>query len=647
MADPQSTQSYVFESFSFDAATGELRRADRCIKLRPQVTQVLHLLLARQGQVVTRDELRNLLWPDERVVMFEASIAAVVRELRRALGDTGKPRRLIETVPKRGYRFLPQREPYESAAVRASLSSRSGARRRAASESLVRVGTGLAVLAALLLAGDTLRMPSTSPAIVEVLLFEDLTRRPGQDVIAAAVSAEVVGWLGPAVPAKLRVVDRTAAAIENERRSKEGRNADFLVHGSVRDDRDAMVVSARLLSPDGVFIWGEDYRRPADDTGLVAREVAARVAESVLSNVLPQWKEGGQAASAGKAVAAFNRGLEALALRGRDGTIGAVAAFREATKFAPGFAAAHSRLAETLIHWMGPPLTTRRVEQARWAALRAIDLDPANATGHRVLGEIGLYFDRDWQLAGRYLRRSVQLSPADAAGHHSHAAWLSARGFHDEALREIDLAGALDPASVTISFDVMLIKFYARKFGETVAAAKRLQKLVPGDEASHRYIVLSHLAMGDTVSAAGEARTRLAGATPSPDVMRSISKLSDRQAIKQYWSATFRVVSRHVRENSGDRALLSFLYVQLGEFDKAINELEAAVASLRFSYLLPYLGVSPAFDDMCGHPQFEAALRRLGQAALGKDSSLPRCAAAVRATGEQEESDRRYARTRR
>ena len=640
MIVPRRTKRYAFESFSFDAATGELRLGGRSTKLRPQMVLVLDMLLARQGQVVTRDELRKMLWPDERIVMFEASIAAVVRELRRALGDTAKSPRFIETIPKRGYRFLPQTDARVPPAAAGNAGG--GMERRQLSGSLVRAAAGLVMLVALGLAGDTARRPLSSPVIVEVMPFDDLTRLSKQRIVAASVSRDVVGWLGPAVPTRVRVVDRTAAAGEVERKSNDGRRSGFVVRGSVRDEVGAVVISARLLSAaDGAFIWGEDFRRIADDAGLAAREVAARIADNVLSGVLPQREESGHATSSERASMAFSRGLGALAQSSREGTIEAVAAFKEATAIDAGFAAAHARLAEALVAWTGPTLTIERVEQARQAARRSIDLDAANPIGHRVLGEIALYFDRHWQLAERYLKRGVELSPANATGHHSYAAWLSARGLHDEALREIDLARTLDPGSIAISFDVMLLHFYARQFAETVAAAKRLETLFPGNEASHRYIVLSRLATGDVAAAAIAARARLAGVTPTAAVARSVSGLSDLEALRQYWMGSIREVSRQVQEHSGDRAVLASLYIQLGEFDKAISELEVAIASRRFSYFVPFLGVSPAFDELCGHPQFERTLRALDQSALSRGEALVRCAAAIREEGESETGDRK------
>src|SRR5690606_26348264 len=107
--DPENgagTGHYAFGTFRFDAAACELSGPDGPVRLRAQVAAALDLLLANRGRVVSRTELRRVLWPDSRVVMFEASIAAVIRELRRALGDDPRAPRFIATVPKRGYRFI-------------------------------------------------------------------------------------------------------------------------------------------------------------------------------------------------------------------------------------------------------------------------------------------------------------------------------------------------------------------------------------------------------------------------------------------------------------------------------------------------------------------------------------------------------------
>jgi tetratricopeptide (TPR) repeat protein len=280
---------------------------------------------------------------------------------------------------------------------------------------------------------------------------------------------------------------------------------------------------------------------------------------------------------------------------------------------------------------MGPSLAAERIEQARQAALRAVELEPRNAVAHRVLGEIALFFDRDWQRAGRHLERSVRLSPSAAPGHHSYASWLSSRGRHDEALREIRLAEALDSGSVVISIDAMLLHFYARDFEGTVHAARRLQQLWPASQSAHRYIVMSRLATGDVAGAAAEARAVLAGSEPTAAESRSTPAMADTEALEAYWQASLSTVLQYVQENQADPSFLSFHYLQLGQPEAAVDSLEKAVATGRFSYLLPYLGVSPAYDSLCGNRRFERILRDLRQSALTAESVESRCGAAMQA----------------
>jgi tetratricopeptide (TPR) repeat protein len=269
--------------------------------------------------------------------------------------------------------------------------------------------------------------------------------------------------------------------------------------------------------------------------------------------------------------------------------------------------------------------------QARQAAQRSIELEPRDSVGHRVLGEISLYFDRDWQLAGNRLERSVELAPSAAAGHHSYAAWLSSRGRHDEALREIELAEALDPGSDAISIDAMMLRFYARDFDGTIRAARRLEQLWPDSKSSHQYTVLSHLAMGDIAQAAAKARTVLARSNTTLADSRPEMALTDSEALEAYWMHGLEVVRRYVQQDDVDPSFLSIHYIQLGQSDAAIDALETAVKDNRISYLLPYLGVSPAFDSLCGYPRFERILRDLRQSALNSESVESRCAAAIKA----------------
>lgn len=631
MENTASRQRYAFESFRFDAAAGELRGPTGSVKLRPQAALALGLLLSRPGEVVSRTELRAALWPDERVVMFEASIAAVIRELRRALGDDSKTPRFIETVPKRGYRFvaLPAAaDPVLPAAAETALpkTNRGG---------FLRISAGLALaLVALLIGNDRSGSegpaPGAIPVTVAVLPFEDLSLQPEHRVLTKTLPRELIGWLAGMAPERLRIVDRTTAhAASGDVQAAPP--ADFIIRGSVGDDRDAAVVATELLSgADAGVVWSERYRRNPEDAGLTARELAARIADRVASEALPQWSNGSGAVTANaKAAGAFHRGAAALSRQSTEGVIEAVDAFRLATELDPEFAAAHAHLAAALVHWMGPAITPDRVERAREAALRSLELAPTNAVGHRVLGEIGLYYDRDWEAAGKHLERSVELSPSAAPGHDSYAAWLSARGRHEEALREIDLAAVLDPGSVTVSIDAMLMHYYARDFDGTISAARRLQKLWPGNDAAHRYVVLSGLAMGDDAAAAAEARVVLTGAGATSATTSAEAVLTDSEALEAYWARSRHAVADYVNERSGDPTALAMMQVQLDRLDAANAALEAALAPRRFSYFLPFLGVSPAFDRMCGHPGFERILRRLDQSALRSGTDLPRCAAAI------------------
>lgn len=623
---------YSFGSFRFDAATGELLSPDRARKLRPQASKALQILVSRHGGLVTREELRDALWPEERVVMFESSIAAVIRELRRALGDDPKSPRFIETIPKRGYRFVAAtaHPPVPADEQR----TRRGGRRcfRATAGGFLTLSQGLAIALIVLLPGAVDRMPPlTEPpaklVYVAVLPFQTVAAPPLQAALAEALPRDVVGRLGPAAPERLRIIDGT------EPREPGGPGPDYVLRGSIRGaGAGDAVVSVRLLTgTGGTYVWGEDYRRVPADVDLTARELSSRIAGNVLSSTLPLWSDGyspAPLATVPEAALHYRRGVDALERFDADANAEAIQAFEEAIRLDRSFDAAHARLAEALMHWVGPVVTADRIERARHAALQAVALAPRNALAHRVLGEIALFFDRDWKLAGERLSRSVALAPAAAPGHHSYAAWLSSRGRHDEALREIDLAGALDPASVAISIDVMLLHYYARDFEGTIAAADRLRQLWPESHAAYRFAVLSHLELGNEAEAAHSARAALADRKPTLAAPRA---LDDSEALQAYWQASLEAVRQFVRDKGGDPTFLSLLYLQVGQPDAAIGVLEEALAQNRFSYFLPFLGVSPAYDSLCGHPQFERILRDLHQAALSRESVDSRCAGAMQA----------------
>lgn len=613
---------YRFDAFEFDGATGELVHDGERVTLRPQVAAVLALLLERAGSLVTRQELRDELWHDGRIVSFDMAISTVVRQLRRALADDPKDPRYVETIPKRGYRFLAPVERFH-------VPRRAIPAARQRPPVLGRVaGLVFLTLASLFLGGTASPPPTRSSnthdaQLVAVLPFANLTGEAAQDVMAHAVSDSLIDTLSRLAPSRLRVAGRTsvqpfAGVTGAAPRAAAELGADYVLEGSLTREDEATVVRARLVSgTDGSVTWSEAFRQAGDPPELTARAIAARAVQGAVgAGLVPEFGGTQPASSDPAAMAAYREGCLIRDYRGPEDMTAALDRFREAVRLDPGFAAAHAALAAALVDWRGPRKTPERVAEARGAAQRALALDPDLAEAHRALGEIHLFHDGDWDAAGRRLARAVDLAPGNADTHHSLALWLSARGRHGEALSEIGLARELDPRSLAVSLDVMFIHFYARDYAGTIEAARRLHRNWPENPGAPRFIVLAEIGRGNLAAAAGKARDQMSGWAASRGQELPATLDDDAAAVRAYCGATANALTRARESQPVDPAAIAMYEVCAGHPDRAMAQLDQALAQPAFSYFVPYLGVAPALDPLRGSLAFERALRRLGQAGL-------------------------------
>lgn len=617
----QDRTVYRFGKFTFDAHTGELERGGSIKSLRPQVAATLTMLLDRPGELVAREDLRDELWRDGRIVSFDMAISTVMRQLRRALGDDPREPSFIETIPKRGYRFRCRVESVPRSAPASSGRGATPLRRR------VSHAAGLVLIAfATLLLGGTASPPvsrssSTDAPLVAVLPFSNLTGEASQDVHAHAVTDAVIGYLSRVAPSRLRVAGLASvlpyagSAVDPARVGTE-LGADFLLEGSFARQGDAAVASVRLLSPgDATVIWSREYRRVAESPELAARSIAALTAEELAGTTLAL--EGSAAAeNAPEAVARVRRAVYLRDRFGRTRGIEALEELREAVAIDPDYAAAHAALAETLIGPLAPHPTPERVKEALAAATRALELDPLSAAAHRVLGDIRLYYDRDWDGAGDHLARAAELAPGSAPMHHALALWLSARGRHAEAVAEIELARVLDPRSIAVSTDVLFIRLYARDYAGTIEAAQRRAQLQPESTWHRRWHIVARLGLGDLAGAAHEARAGLVEELVQFGAAEAGPPAGDEQAVRAYFDRLAGSIEAYARERPFDPVALAQWFAQAGETGRAADLVRQGLNHEYFSYYVPFLGVSPLFDPLRGSVAFETQLRGLAQSGL-------------------------------
>jgi TolB-like protein/DNA-binding winged helix-turn-helix (wHTH) protein len=294
----RATGVWCFGNFEADVDAGELRKDGAKLHLQDQPFQVLTVLLRRSGQLVRREELRSEVWPEDTFVEFDQALNTAIKKIRVALGDDASAPRYVETIPRKGYRFIAE------VSARAEMSGGGVADVVSHPEhrwfSPRRVIGGVAAIGILLLAVAQVvrRIPAAQgrtqkKIVLAVLPFENWSEGSRQKYLCEGITQELITQLSRVDPGRLEVAAHAAAQAyghTSKTVAEIGRelHADYLVEGSLRSDRQHLRVSAELIRvSDQARIWGDDFDRKDGDMLTLEREVAASIGASVNTKMLP------------------------------------------------------------------------------------------------------------------------------------------------------------------------------------------------------------------------------------------------------------------------------------------------------------------------------------------------------------------------
>ncbi len=479
------------DDFELDPRAQRLCRAGRVLKLERIPTEILLLLMEKNGELVTRDQIIERVWGEGVFLDTDNSINGAIRKIRQVLKDDSENPRFIQTVTGRGYRFIGaivQPAPAEgeegpvdragAADSSAEAAGEPGPSRKAATWRW----TSLIGIAVVLIAGlgaylynlrsrALVQGPPVRPMLA-VLPFENLTGDPEQEYFSDGLTEEMISQLGNLDPSHLGVIARTSVMHyknSGEPLDRIGRElgVQYALEGSVRRDSNKVRITAQLIQiKDQSHIWARQYDRDLSNLLALQAEIAQEIAAQIqLTLGAPRRVDTSRQSSLGP------QGYEAydLYLKGRffwnkrtaQGFQQAIEYFQQAIAKDPNYARAYSGLADSYALLGGYSTTpqTESMPKARAAALKALELDPELAEAHTSLALITENFDYDWDTAEREYRRAIELNPNYATDHHWYAEFLSLQGRFPEALAESARARELDPLSLIIATDRGVILF--------------------------------------------------------------------------------------------------------------------------------------------------------------------------------------------
>lgn len=638
-----------FGEFELRLSSAELTKYGLKIRLQEQPFQILVMLLERPGQVVTREELRARLWPgDKTFVDFEVGLNSAVLRLRNALGDTAEKPRFVETVPRRGYRFigalegpettsessvadssvgeLPPIVPLQQKVVEVSAGSAAHSGRiklRIAIPSAVAL---LAFVAFLSWRGwwqQTLTR-STPPHIqsIAVLPLENLTGDPGQDYFAEGMTEELTTDL--AKISALRVISRTSAMQYKGTKKTLPQIAkelgvDAVIEGSVQRSRDRVRITAQLLdAPNDKHLWAESFEREERDVLVLHDEVARAIAQEIKAKLTPQ----DQARLAGarpvdpQTYELYVKGRYFWNKRDDAAVQKSIDYFQQAIQKRPDFALAYAALAEAYIvnREFAPE---EKFSRAKAAAHTALQMDDNLPEAHNALAMTLFTYDWDWAGAEKEFQRALTLNPNYAQAHQWYGQYQHAMGRKNWA-DEVKRAAELDPLSPVYAGGGWAVA--SGQYDLAIQIVRKKLELYPNFADGYTWLARAYARKGMYEDAIAQLQTSVSLSNGSPESLSTLGYtygVSGKRKKASKMLQQLKLLSKRRYVNPYDVALI---YVGLDEKDLAFTWLQKAVVERSMPLFFLSRGAEEAGEmDKIRLDQRYAELKR----AIGLPSDIP------------------------
>jgi TolB-like protein/DNA-binding winged helix-turn-helix (wHTH) protein/Flp pilus assembly protein TadD len=626
-----------FGVYEFSTFSSELRKAGMAIRVQQQPLKVLGILLERPGEVVTREELRNRVWPKETFGDFDQAVNAAIAKLRSALGDSADNRRYIETLPKLGYRFIAdvvitnqERGPGDAKTSGGAETKRSpvpeGFGQVSIRKPWIRRPLGLALVSvaffgllafAVWISWSTIRATPNIHSLA-VLPLANLSGDASEDYFAEGMTDELITDL--AQIRALRVISRTSAVIYEGTHKPlpeiaRELNVDAVVEGSVVRSGDRVRITAQLIrAPSDQHLWAESYEGDMRDTLALQNKVAAAIAEQVRIELTAQEKGVFESAKVvdPKAYEDYLKGRYFWNKRTADGLKKAVEYFNQSIGRDPNYARAYSGLADTyalLGDWQYAVMTPNEaLPKAKAAALKALQLDSTLSEAHTSLAFTLDGFDWDLESAGREFQRAIELNPGYATAHHWYAWHLALFARYGEALSEMQKAQNLDPLSLIINADLAELLMLAHLKDESIEQSRKTIEMDPSFALAHNQLAQGYLAKGMPEDAILELRKAIELSGGSPTCTANLARAYVASGNRQKAVELMGELQHRSRPGFSHASEIATIYAALGDKDRAMSWLEKG-AEERFN---PGVLIRPGFDPLRPDPRFQNLVRRVG-----------------------------------
>ena len=622
-----------FDTFELDLRTGELHKRGVKLRLQGQPLQLLAILLESAGNLVTREELRSQLWPADTFVDFDHSLHNAIGRIREVLGDSAEMPRYIETLPRRGYRFIAPVEEVqasrisvangnktrEGVAVAPPTARQSKTRAALALTLLILAATG----SAFWLARAVSRPTSAAPHLhsIAVLPLQNLSGDPSQEYFADGMTEQLITDL--AKVGSLRVISRTS--VMRYKGTKKGLpeiarelNVDGIVEGSVMRSGNHVRITAQLLhAPTDKHLWAESYERDLGDVLRLQSQVAQAIAVQVRAQLTPQQQARFRSAGSVNpdAYEAYLRGRYYLSnqFTMAEPLNMAKSYFEESIRKDPGFALAYSGLADSYVWsaFFGQVQSPDRTYRSAKEALRkALELDDSIGEAHDTLGLLSWRSEWNWNAAEREFNRAIALAPSYSCAHEDRAVYLSFMGRRAEALAEIAKSSELDPGPSSAMAE-SAVYYQLRDYQSLVEASRMGVVSYPNEWVEHNSLGVGYEGTRKLLEAISEYQKAIEMSNGNLDPTAALAHAYAVIGRRAEAEKILRDLERKSKSGYVSPYIMATVYAGLGEKDKAFDFLERAYQerSLDVSW---FLKADLRIDNLRSDPRFQDLVRRVG-----------------------------------
>ena len=626
-----------FGPFEFDSSSGELRKHGVKIKLQGQPVEILTLLLSRPGTVVTREELQRRLWPEDTFVDFESSLNAAVKRLRAALSDSPEKPKFVETLARRGYRFIatiehPILAGSESIAIPAATAPSAEISADAEAGSPVRgnrakilVLTGvvaIALLAGLSFARVRERLigrRSASPIhSLAVLPLVNLSGDAEQEYFADGLTEALTTELGKI--SALRVISRTSAMQYKGTRKKlteitRELSVDAVVEGTVARSGSHLRITANLVqvSPER-HLWAESYESDMGDVLALQGELAQSIATAIQVKITPEEQTllARTHPVEPEAFQAYLKGQYFFAKFTDQGRRKALDYFQQAIEKDRNLVLAYVGISNVYQILGNLELVLPEVAhpQGKLAIAKALEIDPHSGEAHAALAWRLLYYDWDFAASEKEFKYALELNPNAAATHQGYAKYHAALGQFPESIAEMKRALDLDPLDLNKMSELCRVLFYARRYDDALSQCNAALEIEPNYGEALFLTGDVYAAMGKDLEAHkmyAKAETRWG---ENPATIAAMGRAFVKSGLRGEAQAWIKSNKKQIESGETPPIYSALLYSDCGRKDEAFTWLEKAYK--RRSHYLIFVEVDPAFDSLHGDPRFADLLRRIG-----------------------------------